>query len=877
MKRNLFSLVLLFAMLGAAAMAFRDSQAGFLRLKDTARRPGSAPGSYRALRVQRSVSRVPVRSPVIIRQVAPADPAGPVDRKGRSWDWIELENVSGEALNLAGYSLSDRPANARKWVFPGLVLPAGGRMILWASGRDGLDPARFLDSSTARDAKNWRSISEANAEACAHVWRNNDPVGRQENLRPEQRLVFPLRVEGADTVSLWLSCRAIGERPAVLACDVAGATVLARVKPSDTYHSVQIVNPDRADGHWVLDAGDVEVGVGLLSGEVRVSGLGVLPLDAAFGEGANDVHLTFRLAGKGEFVGLFSPRGVSLDYVDAPPLEPGQAFRRRSRVRGDFEIGPAAPLAKAVTRPPELRFREGGLMSRAVVEMVPADAADRIYFTCDGSVPTRDSRRYFEPLGLDSNTVVRARAFRDGALPGATADATWWKDAVGPLPVMSVIMDPSDLADPELGMYAQSLARGPMTERPCHLTLIMPDGSVQHARAGVRIQGRSSRKYSCKKGLRFSLRPRYGEEAWPGRLFDAPGPEKVTSFVALGRRLMQNVIGYEVMEAAGIQAPRRQPVMLYVNGRSFGIYILLDDVSDPGYLEQAFGHLDLDVIKEKTADSLKWGSWEAFDQTWNRLYMAARKSLESVSVKDVAALVDPDYFSRWVAAVHYLSLDDTQGYFVQDRRKAAPAWSFIPWDLDNAFWEMKSPIFVPNRIRGRVFNAMWQSADYRLNSYAAEFQKLLNHRFKQDYWAGRVRYYADLFRAYRDREYEGLVNQMGEKVLRWPRDEVMREDTDLFDHAEQLMTGRTDYFFDVLAQETGAGPACEVRVASPDGPVRLLIDGYPEETPYAGKYLPGSRLEMAAAEPFVLNIGGREVRAREFVTNVTEALEIRVR
>lgn len=51
-------------------------------------------------------------------------------------DWVEIYNPTGQAINLAGYFLSDNPANLMKWMFPvdapaATEIDANGYMILW--------------------------------------------------------------------------------------------------------------------------------------------------------------------------------------------------------------------------------------------------------------------------------------------------------------------------------------------------------------------------------------------------------------------------------------------------------------------------------------------------------------------------------------------------------------------------------------------------------------------------------------------------------------------------------------------------------------------------------------------------------------------------
>ncbi len=58
------------------------------------------------------------------------------DGDGEAADWIEVQNLGASSLNLAGWSLTDEEAVRVKWTFPALELPAGGILIVFASGKD---------------------------------------------------------------------------------------------------------------------------------------------------------------------------------------------------------------------------------------------------------------------------------------------------------------------------------------------------------------------------------------------------------------------------------------------------------------------------------------------------------------------------------------------------------------------------------------------------------------------------------------------------------------------------------------------------------------------------------------------------------------------
>lgn len=56
------------------------------------------------------------------------------DSTGAFRDWIEIFNAGDEAIDLAGWHLTDDAANLAKWTFPSANLPAGGFVIVFASG-----------------------------------------------------------------------------------------------------------------------------------------------------------------------------------------------------------------------------------------------------------------------------------------------------------------------------------------------------------------------------------------------------------------------------------------------------------------------------------------------------------------------------------------------------------------------------------------------------------------------------------------------------------------------------------------------------------------------------------------------------------------------
>ena len=58
------------------------------------------------------------------------------DADGDYSDWIELTNEGDQPVSLKGYALSDDPGQPQRWALPDVVLEPGGRLRIFASGKD---------------------------------------------------------------------------------------------------------------------------------------------------------------------------------------------------------------------------------------------------------------------------------------------------------------------------------------------------------------------------------------------------------------------------------------------------------------------------------------------------------------------------------------------------------------------------------------------------------------------------------------------------------------------------------------------------------------------------------------------------------------------
>lgn len=88
------------------------------------------------------------RTQAVLSEFLADNATGLRDEDGDTSDWIEISNPRPEALNLAGWRLSDRANTSGQWRFPkGVVLQGGGRLLVFASGKNRAIAGRPLHSN----------------------------------------------------------------------------------------------------------------------------------------------------------------------------------------------------------------------------------------------------------------------------------------------------------------------------------------------------------------------------------------------------------------------------------------------------------------------------------------------------------------------------------------------------------------------------------------------------------------------------------------------------------------------------------------------------------------------------------------------------------
>ncbi len=77
---------------------------------------------------------------LVINEIVAMNEDGLLDEDDAASDWIEIRNMSGSAVDVGGWYLTDTESFLPRWQLPSIAIDPGGFLIVFASGKDRTDP-----------------------------------------------------------------------------------------------------------------------------------------------------------------------------------------------------------------------------------------------------------------------------------------------------------------------------------------------------------------------------------------------------------------------------------------------------------------------------------------------------------------------------------------------------------------------------------------------------------------------------------------------------------------------------------------------------------------------------------------------------------------
>ena len=418
------------------------------------------------------------------------------------------------------------------------------------------------------------------------------------------------------------------------------------------------------------------------------------------------VHTNFKLSSAGDSLLLSAPGGELLDIVWTGPLPADRSAGRAPDGAANWlyleeethtDPNPATGYpgfadTLIADQPPGHR-----VAPFSVALDSPAPGAE-IRYTLDGSEPDGDDPLYTAPIPVSATTVLRARGFETGLLPGPILSRSWFFDETRELPVISLVTDPDHLWDEQEGIYVLGNGANPnyphyganfwqAWERPAHLEFYEPDGSLAFAQdIGIRIHGGYTRALA-QKSLRLIARRGYGAELFEHEVFPGLDIDEFKYLVLRNagndwcRAHCRDGLMQGIARPSGVDGQGYRPAVLFINGEYWGIHNLRERL-DPDYIEfhEGLGEDEIDMIKEydfvMAGDELHYEAMIA--------YIEGADLSNPVVFEVVQGMMDTeDYLAYCALEVLFANYDWPGGNIKSWRPRAAGGiWRWLIYDLD---------------------------------------------------------------------------------------------------------------------------------------------------------------------------------------------------
>jgi hypothetical protein len=396
-----------------------------------------------------------------------------------------------------------------------------------------------------------------------------------------------------------------------------------------------------------------------------------------------------------------------------------------------------------------------------------------IVYTLDGSTPDPETGlTYTEPIEISSNATIRYSGFktdwlsppvkthtflfpqdvlaqtRPASYPESWAEdipadyeldteiiedpdyVPWLTSAMTSLPILHLTIDSEDLFDAETGIYMNTLNDGRAWERPATVELFGKSVEApQQVEAGIRIQGRSSRKPETtpKHSFRLLFKTEYGPKRWHYPLF---GPDAAQSFNTLVLRSTSNHSwlypqadqrtraqylrdpwAKATQRAMGIPAPRTRFIHLYINHLYWGLYCI-SERPDDHYMADYFGGSPAEYDIRKGGEDQS-GSPKA----WKNLMALTQTDLTlPENYERVSTIVNMDSFIDYMILNHYIGNETWDyGNWYAGRNRNNGAFHFFAWDTETSMARIhENRVFAFQKDRSTaLFQALRKNEQFR--------------------------------------------------------------------------------------------------------------------------------------------------------------------
>ena len=701
--------------------------------------------------VQEVIPHFEGNSPVFLSEVSPSN-ANLKDNDGNDPGWVEFYNSSDAPVSLKGYSLTDDLTNPRRWVFGNVTVPAKSYMIVFLSGKDYADyvlpsdSLNLMGSDCSSESSAGSGMGNFNFPGMGGDWGGgmggnfggggNTSGNNVENLSGKSSLCFS---DG--------SAQQIG---AVMKVAQGGDYSRVVVKSGNTSnlskanqivvrgfitknHKIR-VNFKEGDelSNWggknLRGTGDLssvyyvrlddnakdlnrnKVTALTLATETQGSESTTIQITSIIARNrGHEPHASFKVDKDGGALYFINAENAMLDSVRFGAVPTNASWSRDGAGKWGFAL--PSPYGNTLgevfaeqVQVAEVNIPPSGFYSSAVTATFPAGTR------CEqgGAEPTANSPAVQTTLTINATTVLRCRAYVGGSYPSEEINRTYVFEQQPSLAAIFVTTDPLSMFSPDSGLYMTGNGAAMMDpkkganfwsnrELPVYVEMFEP-GKPKTPAFGIKGDYKITGQYSRakeKKSFAITMREEYGDKRLKYTLFpDYPELKKFKAFSLRnfgnnsGDDYLRDRLGTSMTEGLGVDYQRGRYVVVYYNGKYYGIHDLRER-NNEYYYETKYGYdpNDIDLVATTSSGTNEAAAGSASDYKDMINWLQSNSLTSDANYKKIADQVDVDNFMNYMQAEMFLNNSDWPHNNLKKWRVASQKtkWKWFMYDVDFGF------------------------------------------------------------------------------------------------------------------------------------------------------------------------------------------------
>ena len=678
---------------------------------------------------------------------------------GDTPDWIEFYNSGTSAVNLNGYGLSDKKDDPFQWIFPDFSVNPGEYLLVFASGKDRRESPYHWNTiissgddwkywiPTSEPLTNWRfaSFNDSNwltgksgfgfgdNDDATTIPRSNSIFIRKKftisDLTKIRQLMFHMDYDdgfvaylnGVEIARANMLNRGDFPRFDVFANALHEALIYQKLPPE----AFSVSNPAS-----ILKNGENILAIQVHNSDLTSSDLSAIPfLSIATSEiepnartveilslPESELHTNFKISADGESLYLTSAASELADSAHIGIIPMNASYGRTIKNPAIWAIF-SEPTPEKENLGPEYNGEKPGLpvfsspagIYRTAFKILlnAPVKGDSVYYTVDGSVPTRSSKIAKGEIPINRTRVLRARILKSGMLPGDILTNSYIiYNNNKKLPVVSVSMDSLDLWDYNTGIYVN----GPNWEvadphggtwpephganywmdweKACHFEMLETIGNkVIDVDAGTKISGAWSRA-NPQKSMTFHCRKSYGPSFMKYKIFDQrPFDEFKTILLRnsgndWNNTMFRDGLMSDLTIGLNVDQMAFRPSIFFLNGNYWGILNIREKVDEDFIASNNPGVKASDVIMLENNGDVRIGNADDWLKMCN--FMDQNSMTVQANYDQVAAQIDISSFTDYFTSQIFFRNHDWPGNNIRYWKTTDPAskWRWILYDTD---------------------------------------------------------------------------------------------------------------------------------------------------------------------------------------------------